>query len=104
MEKREIKRNIDKLWKMGKKELDKVLKDTTRLINKGESRIKKMSKEAEKNMEVMVLSLQKKKLSYELGKSLASLPKNKWPVSKKIDALLTEVNAISRKIKKINKK
>ena len=104
MEKREIKRNINKLWKMGKKELDKVLKDTTRLIDKGESHIKKMSKEAERNMEIMLLSLQKKKLSYELGKSLASLPKNKWSDSKKIGALLTEINALSRKIKKIDRK
>ena len=104
MGKREIKRNVDKLWKMGKKELDKVLKDTTRLINKGESRIRKISKEAEKNMEVMVLSLQKKKMSYELGKSLAGLPRNKWADSKKIDGLLAKINNINHKIKKINKK
>ena len=103
MEKREIKTKINKLWKKGKKELDGILEDTTRLIDEGETRIKKISREAEKNMDAMVFSLQKKKLNYELGKTLSGLPKNKWPTNKKIDALLAQINAINNKIRKTGK-
>ncbi|MFH1577925.1 MAG: hypothetical protein ABIC18_02515 [Candidatus Omnitrophota bacterium] len=103
MKKKEFKRKVDKLWKQGKKDLDKILKETSHMIKTGESHIKEMSKKAEENLEVMVLSLQREKLYYELGKSAVNLPKGKWESSKTLDSLLTKIKDINRKVKKPQK-
>jgi len=99
MEGKEIKKKIDRLWKLGKKDLDKMLNETTRLVKEGEAHIKDVSKQAEKKLETMVLSLERKKLNYELGKSLAILSKKKWVNSKKLGNLLEQIKGINRKIK-----
>lgn len=101
MNRKKIKQRISKLWKSGRKELNWILKETTHLAKEGEVQIQKASKKTEKNLEKMVLSLQRKKLYYELGKSLGKLSKNKWGKSKKIKNLLVKINNISRNIKKL---
>jgi len=90
VKKTELKKKIDRLWKLSKKDLERILKDTSRLAKKGEDYIREMSKKGEKNLEVMLLNLQKERLYYELGKSLANLSKNKWSSSKKAEALADE--------------
>ena len=101
MKKTELKKKIDRLWKLSKKDLERILKDTSRLAKKGEDYIREMSKKGEKNLEVMLLNLQKERLYYELGKSLANLSKNKWSSSKKAEALLIKIRKTSRRISKL---
>jgi len=104
MKKKEIQQRLNKLWKLGKKDLDEILKEATSLAKKGEIQIKQASKKAEQNLEAMVLSLQREKLYYELGKSLTRSPKKKWTKNKTIDRLSIKIKNISRNIKKLQKK
>ncbi|MGD9014456.1 MAG: hypothetical protein PVI33_00285 [Candidatus Omnitrophota bacterium] len=101
MKKTELRQKIDRLWKLSKKDLEKILKDSSVLFKRGESYLKEVSKKGEKNLEVMLLSLQKERLCYELGKCLVGLSKNKWESSKKIINFLNKIKDINRKIKKL---
>ena len=103
MKKKALKKKIDRLWKLSKKDLDKVLKDTTHLVKKGEDYIREISKKGEKTLEAMTFGLQRERLYYELGKSLASLSRKKWAKSKKVENSLNRIKSISRKIKSLNK-
>lgn len=98
-----LKQKLDRLWKVGKKDLDRILKDTSHLVQKGEDYIKEVSKKGEENLETMVLALQREKLYYELGRSLSSLSKNKWAKSKKVESSLAKIKKISRKIRRLKK-
>ena len=104
MESAELKKKVDKLWKEGKKEVDKVLRDTQKLAKKGEIRIKKEYDKAEKKLEVLFLSLQKERLYHELGKSLSRMNKKKWPGSKKIKSLLGKIKEKQLNISKIKRR
>jgi len=101
MKNKELKQKIDRLWKLSKKDLERMLKDTSSLVKRGEGYIKEISKKGEKNLEVMLLSLQKERLCYELGKCLAGLSKKKWESSKKIANFLNKIKDINRNIKKL---
>lgn len=101
MKKKVLKQKIDRLWKLSKKDLDKILKDTSRLAKQGEEYIKEISKKGERNLEIMLLSLQKERLYYELGKSLADLSKSRWESSKKAENFLIKIKNISRKINRL---
>ena len=104
MKKTALKQKMDRLWMLSKKDLERILKDTSRLAKKGEDYIREMSKKGEKNLEVMLLSLQKERLYYDLGKSLANLSKGKWGSSKKAENLLIKIKNTSRKIKRLKAK
>ena len=104
MDNKEIKKKLNRLWKLGRKDLDRMLKETSDLIKKGESHIKEASKNAEQNLEAMILSLKREKLYYELGKSAAGVSQNKWTKNKKLSGLLNKTKNISRDIKKLKKK
>ena len=101
MKSKKLKRKIDRLWQLGKKDLDKILKDTTYLVKKGETHIKNISKKAEENLEAMVFTLQREKLYYGLGKYLAKLTKSKWANSKKAKNFLIQIKNTSREIQKL---
>ena len=103
MKRKEFEKKVDKLWKVAKKDLDKVSKDTMRLVKKGEAYIKEISKKGEENLESMVLALQREKLYYELGKSLASLSKRKWAKNKKVEGSIAKIKGLSRKINRLKK-
>ena len=100
MKSKQIKKEIDRLWKVGKKDLDKIIKDTSSLVKKGEAHIKEISKKAEENLEAMTLTIQREKMYYDLGKSLSALAKKNWAKSKKIDGLIINIKKTSQKIKK----
>ena len=97
MKKEEIKKKVDKLWKVSKNDLDKVVKEAEIWIKKGERYIKDQSEKGKKQLERAALALQREKLYYELGKAIAKLPKTKWAVN------IKSIN-LSRKIKSINTK
>ncbi|RKY36141.1 MAG: hypothetical protein DRP72_04415, partial [Candidatus Omnitrophota bacterium] len=62
---KELKRKIEKLWKPVKKDLDKILKETTSLAKKGESYLKDISEKGKENLELLSLFLKKEKLYYQ---------------------------------------
>lgn len=100
VKKKELKNEISRLWITTKKDFNKVIKDGALLIKQGEGYIKDKSKKGKKKLEAMTLALEREKLYYELGKSLANLSRKKWANSKKAEDLLVNIKKISAKIKR----
>ncbi|RKY31480.1 MAG: hypothetical protein DRP74_04800 [Candidatus Omnitrophota bacterium] len=98
MDKNKMKRKILRLWKSGKKDINRILEDTSLLIKDGEKHLKKVTKKTERNIEKLVLSLKRKKLYYELGESIA---KSGGKKSKKTSKLMSQIKNIGNSIKKI---
>jgi len=96
----ELKKKIDSLWRSAKKDLEKVLKDTTKLMKKGEEYIKDLSEKGKDKLEKLTLSLQREKLYYELGKAISNLPKKRWTENKRIEEIVSKIRKINRQIKK----
>jgi predicted nucleic acid-binding Zn-ribbon protein len=96
----ELRKNIDRLWKVTKKDLEKASKETTELIKKGEEYIKDISERGRKKLEMMGFALKREKLYYELGKTISGLSKGRWLKSKKIGDLVSQIKKIDRLIKK----
>ena len=96
----ELKKKIDSLWKLAKKDLEKVLKDTTKLMKKGEEYIKDLSERGKDKLEKLTLSLQREKLYYELGKTVSNLPKRRWVENKRIEEIVSKIRKINRQIKR----
>ena len=103
MKKKSLEKKLQGMWKVARKDMEQVSKDTARFVKKGEDYIREISKKGEENLETMVLTLQRERLYYDLGKSLASLAKNKWTRSKKAEGALIKIKNISRKIKRLRK-
>lgn len=104
MERKELEKKIDRLWKITQKDLGKVLKGAERLVKKGETYIKDKSEKGKKELEKITLILQREKLYYELGKTIANRPKRKGPYAKKTRGILDKIKDIKLKIKKLKKK
>lgn len=100
MEMKELKKKMDALWKIVKKDLDKGLKDTTTFAKKGEVYLKDVSEKGKEKVEALAFSLKREKLYYELGKVLSALPKSKWARSKKIGDITLKIKDLTRQIKK----
>lgn len=101
--KKNLKKTLAKLWKASKKEFDKMTKETAVLLKKGEKHLKEASHKSKEAMELINASLQREKVFYQLGKTVSSLPKTKWPSSKKVNSLLKEHAKLTEEIKKIKK-
>ncbi len=99
MERKLLKNKVGRLWELSKKDLERILKDTSSLVKKGETYIKDKSKEGREMLEALALALEREKSYYELGKSLVKLPKSKWANNKKVGDYLTKIKKISSKIK-----
>ncbi len=104
MKRKAFEKKIDRLWKIVKKDLDRVSEDTVRAVKKGEVYIKDKSEEGKKMLKVMTLTLQREKLYYELGRIVANTPKRKGAYPKKALSLLNEIKGINLNIKKTKKK
>ncbi len=100
---RELKKKIKKIWKPVKKDLDRILKETTSLAKKGESYFKDISEKSKKKLELLSLSLKKEKLYYQLGKVVFSLPRDRWREAKKVDELISQIRKINHLLKKKKK-
>jgi predicted hydrocarbon binding protein len=93
-----LRKKIEKLWRTHKKDADKILSDVQRLAKEGSRYIKDQSERGLIRLEIAALNLQKERLYYELGKSIARLPKNRWSVSKRSLNLASEIKSINAKI------
>ena len=97
---KDLKEKINSLWRSTKKDLDKIIKDTTQLARKGEEYIKDISEKGKKRLEYLSLFLQREKLYYQLGKKISSTSSHRWGKDKKIEEILKKIRKINRKIKK----
>ena len=98
----ELKGKIDVLWKATRKDLKKAMKETNTLLKKGEQYVKEAGEKGKVRLEALGFALMREKLYYELGRTLSTLPKNKWQTSKRAGKLINDIKKISRTIK--NKK
>lgn len=103
MKKQDWKKSMEKLWKRTKKDLEKVLDDTTSLLKKGEVYFKELSAKSKDKLDLLALKVRREKLYYRLGKALANVPKTRWINNNKIDKLLSEIRSLNRKIRQIQK-
>jgi len=90
-----------KVWPNTKKELERMMKNTKALLDKGEKYFKDVSEKSLNSTKKLSLSLQKEKLYYDLGKAAATVPTAKLSTSKKISSLKSKIVKIEREIKKI---
>lgn len=110
-----LKDMVDKLWlktkkdfqgivrrvsPQAKKELELIVENTKKALEKGEEYLKDISQKGINNTKKLSCALQREKLYYELGRTLAKLAKNKWSSNKKADDLLSEIKALDREIKR----
>ncbi|MFH1776350.1 MAG: hypothetical protein ABH952_02150 [Candidatus Omnitrophota bacterium] len=96
-----IKEVVEKVWPKTKAELEKVIDNTKKMLNKGEEYLKVVSEKSINKTHEISLNLRKEKLSYKLGKLLAGIPKNKWPKDEKVNTILKEFKEIEKEIKKL---
>lgn len=100
MDKKEVKKRVEAIWKEAKKDLDKVLKETTILVKKGEKQLKDISGKSKVQAEIISLKLQREKFYYELGKLVANSKDAKSKLGAKEIDILNKINKISLQIKK----
>ncbi len=98
MKAEEVRKKIDELWKISRKEMKEFMENAGRLTKEGERYIKDKSEKGKKQLELAALALQREKLYYELGKTLAKTSKSKWSVSKKALDISTKIKGINVKI------
>jgi len=101
MKDQRLQEMIDKVWPRTKKELEKAMVQTKRLIVEGEKHFKVISQKSIKNTKKLSLSLKREHLYYSLGKSTAGTPKTKWSSAKKINSLIKNIKKLDQEIKQI---
>ena len=89
------------MWPKTKKELEKAIVNAKNLLDKGEESLKTFSDKSMATMKHVALSLKKEQLCFDLGKIVATTPRAKWPSSKKITAILKQIEKVEKEIKKI---
>jgi len=94
----EVTKNI---WPNTKKELEKMMKNAKKMLDKGETHLKDFSEKSVNQTKKISLGLQKEKIYYDLGKVAARTPTGKWKITKKINKLLSEIKKLDKEIKKL---
>ena len=90
------------IWPNTKKELEKMMKNAKKMLDKGEAHLKNLSEKSINQTKKISLRLQKEKIYYDLGKTAADTPNSKWKTTKKINNLLSNIKQIDKEIKKLN--
>jgi len=98
MKAEEVRKKIERLWKISKKEMKEFIKNAEHLAKEGERYIKDKSEKGKKQLEIAALVLQREKLYYELGRTLARTPKSKWSLNKKALDISSKIKSINVKI------
>ena len=101
MKKDNFKKVVDNLWPKTKRELEKAIEKTKKMITKGESYIKAVSARSVDKTRKISLSMQREKLCYTLGRNIAKTPKSKWGSDKKIGELIKDIKTLDKEIRKI---
>ena len=95
MKKKDLKKELMKIWPKAKKDLENISKDTAKLLKKGESYIKNISEKTAKKAEAVVYQVKREQLYYQLGNALASRPKAKWQTNKKYISLIKSYGSLA---------
>lgn len=99
----DVRKKVDYLWRETKKDLDKILNDTSKMLKKGEVHLKDVSERGIEKLEEMGGILKREKLYYKLGKSLSAISRSQWGKNKKINTFLDEIKHINKSLKKKGK-
>lgn len=91
----------EKHWPGAKKELEKGIDNAKDMLSAGEKHIRSLSEKSAAKAKKISLQVKKERLTYQLGKSIASTAKNKWGTSKKIQELRDQVKDLEKEIRKI---
>ena len=107
MDNKELRKKIDSLWKVMKKDMKKdidgLLKTTSALLEKSEKFLKDTSRKGQKELEIIALTLKREKLCYDLGKLIAATPK-KATYQKKRATILSQIKKLDTCVKKLKRK
>ncbi|MFH1503834.1 MAG: hypothetical protein ABIH08_00365 [Candidatus Omnitrophota bacterium] len=96
-----FKEVVENMWPKAKKDLEKGMQSTKRMLIKGEEYLKEVSEKGVEQTKKIVLTVKKEKLYYDLGKAIASISTAKWKENKKINDIVKEVKDLSKQIKEI---
>lgn len=96
-----FKEMIEKIWPSTKNELEKIIVNAKKMLDKGEGYLKNVSDKSINQTKKMSLILLKEKLYYDLGKTLSVVSSNRWKTNKKINSLLRKIKSINLEVKKI---
>ncbi|MBD3264506.1 MAG: hypothetical protein GF375_05345 [Candidatus Omnitrophica bacterium] len=92
---------MDRLWPRTRKELEKGMENAKTMLNKGEKYLRDISERGAEKTKRISLMVQREKVYYNLGKTVAGTPASKWPSTKKIKDLVKEAKSLSKQIKAI---
>ena len=99
----DIEKAIRIMWPKAKKELEKGIKETRSLIEKGEKQVAGMTETGIQNMKAFSMELRREKLFYELGKLAAKVSPDRWKNNAKISKAIAEIKGINRGISSIRR-
>jgi len=94
-----VRKEIKKIWPRAQKDIDRLGKDTAKLMKKTEKNLIDLYAQAKKTTQETILKAQREKLYYELGRSVASLLTSDQLKNKAILRLDTEIRQINRKLR-----
>ena len=103
MKQDELKKNMDKLWKYVKKDLQATQEDMTRLLKSSEVQIKELSVKSKIKLEEMSAALEREKLYYDLGKTVSAAHKKNKKFDAKSPIILKKIRSLDTKIKKLQR-
>ena len=66
VKKTEIQQVLKKLWQTSQKDFEKLTKETSQLLKKGEKALKEASLKSKEKLELVSLALKREKLYYQL--------------------------------------
>lgn len=104
MAKNQMKERMEKMWGKTRKDLDRAITDADKIMKKGEKYFSDISGKGKDNLDILVLTLQREKLYYELGKEVAQLSEGEAVDVKKEHELLNSIKSLSLQIDKLKKK
>ena len=95
-----VRKEVEKIWPEAKKNLQQLNKDATRLFKKTEKNLIEAYTKTKKTTEIVIERAQREKLYYELGKVVAPLLTSDQLKNKNILRLSTEIQHLSKKIRR----
>jgi hypothetical protein len=97
--KNKIQKEIEKIWPDAQKNLSKINKDVTRVMQEGEKNFNIFYAQAKKKTEEIVMKAKREELYYELGKCVAPLLTSDQLKDKKVLKIYTDIEQLNKKIR-----
>lgn len=94
-----ISREIKKIWPKAQKSMDKINRNLTKAMQRGEKDLRKFYKDAKKKTESIILKAKREELYYELGKNVGPLLTSEQLKNKNILRIYTDIRELSKKLR-----